>query len=117
MTIKCARKVGQIAAQSAGWIFGFLILLAFSRSAVADPQFRWGFQGSYFYIFASNAETKQYSCNYSYSFTYTDYGETKSRSLSGSFAVYAGAKDLQVLVTTGSYVSPQLQGGPNIQCT
>src|SRR4051794_12779760 len=70
--------------------------LLFSNSVSAAPQFRWGFQGAYFHIFATNPENKQYNCNYSYTFTYSDFGEKKSRTESGTFSVYSNAKDLEV---------------------
>ena len=97
-------------------LFLSAFLALFPELAFAAPQFRSGFQGSNFYIFATNSEQKGYNCNYSYTFSYSDFGEVKQRTINGVLFVASGVADQQVLQTTGSWVNPQLQGGVGIQC-
>lgn len=84
--------------------------------AIAAPQVRGAFSGSYFLAHATNGESRSYSCNFSYTFRYSDFGEMKTRQINGNFGVPANVSNMEVIRTTGSWVSPQLTDF-SYQCT
>lgn len=97
----------------------FIIAIATTMGvapALAAPQVRGAFSGSYFFAYATNGENRPYSCNFSYSFQYSDFGEIKTRQINGNFGVPANANNMEVIKTTGSWVNPQLTNF-SYQCT
>lgn len=112
--------------------FSFIIfactLLVTSAPAFAYPSFNSYWSGSYFFIDATNHDTREFICSVKYSFEYDDFGTRKFRTESGNFSVLAGTMVNQngqqsikpwsgnVLKHMGSWVRPEMSGEPIIQC-
>jgi hypothetical protein len=67
----------------------FVALFVYSVPALAAPQFKSYFSGAYFFIDATNSDGREYSCSFSYTFTYMDFGVQKQRTHTGTFGVKA----------------------------
>ena len=56
----------------------FLLVLSIAN-AQATPAFNSYWNGSYFFIDATNDEDKSYNCSVSYSWSYSDFGDRKTK--------------------------------------
>lgn len=90
-------------------------ILMVTTPALAAPQTKSYWSGSYFFIDAANSEERPYSCTFSYTFAYDDYGTRKTKDISGSFTVSAKSS-INAHKLTGAWVNPAITSGPNIQC-
>jgi len=79
------------------------------------PTFSSYWSGSYFYIDAKNPSSKTRSCNYSFTFSYDDFGQRKERTENGAFSLNPGFSGNAVKFA-GAWVNPRKKGEPSIQC-
>lgn len=94
-----------------------LLALVFVDNAFAYPQIRAGLSGSWLLAYASNSEGKSFTCNYYYEVAYSDFGEAKQASSSGSFGVSANANNQLVLKVESTWVQPRLVAWNVSGCT
>lgn len=86
-----------------------------SFNALAAPQFNSYWSGSYHFIDATNNEDRAYNCSFTHTFAYDDFGERKTRTITGNFGI-AAKSSRNVAKLTGSWVNPATTDGPKIQC-
>lgn len=89
------------------------------------PTYRSYWHGSSFLIDAENDQARQFTCTYSYSFSYDDFGVRRERTESGSFFIPAASVGNNglvvpwrgtVLQASGSWLQPEKNGEPVIRC-
>jgi hypothetical protein len=91
------------------YVFCVVFLFLSVSDAIAQPNVRAGFQGGWLFAYATNPENRAYVCNFSYTYSYDDFGERKNKSMSGQFGVPAHANNVNVLkLTGGAIVNPSL---------
>lgn len=61
-------------------IFSFSMLFAATTSSIAAPIWSPQISGSTFFLYVTNPDSVRYSCNISYTLTYTEYGNPGSLS-------------------------------------
>lgn len=94
-----------------------VILAASSSGAWAQPQMRYGVQGSSFFVFATNTEDRAYNCSISYTLNYVQYGEPGSQNYNVNFVVAAKIQNAAVVQTNTTWAASTLSAsnvnGPN----
>jgi len=90
-------------------------ILVCAMPAFGAPSIKSYWSGSYYFIDAANSEDRSYSCTFSYTFAYDDFGSRKTKDVSGSFTVSAKSS-INAHKLTGAWVNPAITNGPNIQC-
>ena len=91
-------------------------VLGFTQIALAAPQTRGEFNNSVLLIHATNQEDRAYTCSFSYSYDYDEFGETKHRDQSGEFYVAPHTNNATVHQHPCACVNPHNLVGPQIQC-
>lgn len=84
-----------------------IALIGVSQASAATPQIRAHFQGSYFFAYASNADSIPHSCSFTLTFFYDDFGVEKTYNASGSFTVPANVTDFNVYRIQAPFVNPR----------
>lgn len=94
-----------------------VILTAASSTAWAQPQMRYGVQGSSFFVYATNTEDRTYNCSISYTLNYVEYGQPGSQNFNANFVVAPKIQNAAVVQTNTTWAASTLSAsnvnGPN----
>jgi hypothetical protein len=93
------------------------LLISMSTAAAAEPQWRVHVWGSGADIIASNPDDVPYNCSYSYGYSHTDFGETKTGTNSGTFYIRARSGEIIGSHWQTGWSNFVITDGPDVHCT